>query len=1002
MGTNERRLFFCIRGDSCHSWLTLSLPFSALVGAWAVHSSARAAAPGFQNAVNLVWFSPTVDQRALDATLDNLKAVGVDHVALNVWWFQNNINSTQVAPDFSRYSSTDDTIRQVIDAAHSRNLAVELRPLVDLSADPTHWRGEITGGTTWFNGAGGYGDYVRHMADIAQAKSCEMFGVGVELEATATQSTNWRNLITSVRSRYTGPITYSANWGNPAVGSSINWWDAVDYMGIDAYYPLTGVNNPTPAQLQSAWATRANQIESYRNSVAPGKPVLFTEAGYINQDGANTQPYGNLGTASDQREQFDCYTALLSQNTPKSWFNAVYWWAQDLNPNPNPVDYGPMGKLALDAMAAYYIPGYTIGPNWTGGGGNNWSTAASWSSGAVPGNLTTATFNSPGGGTTSINLGGPVTLARLIFDTPSAAAYTFQSGNTLTFNAGGGITVVDNVTTTQTLNCNVALLGPAIFANGSTAANQLLVVNGNITGAGAGLNRISLINNGNGQLNGAISDGAGTVALFKAGTGTWSITHANTFSGETAILGGNLTIFDSAALGSTVGGTYIANATSLQLTSGMAVSGEPLEMTGIGNGGQGALQLLSGAGTWTGQVTINGSGQFANRSFNGNGFQNFTIGGKITGGSSSGSVTFRGSNSTPGFFRLTGSGSDYLGGTYVWGTKVILAGGTNTLPATTVVDLDSLGRALSLDAGVLDLNGNNQTLAGLINHTSATPTRVVNRATGTTATLALNTTGNFTYSGRLLDDGGQLALAKAGPGAQTLSNSNTYSGGTSVSGGSLNIAHVAALGTGSLSVTGGTVKLSPGFTTAMLLPAVNVTGGGKLDTADNDLVIDYTGSSPLASIAAMLDSGYASGAWNGPGINSSSAAAASGSAVKTAIGFGEASALGLTTFAGRNVDSTAILLRYTVAADGNLDGTVDTLDFNALSANFGGTGKTWISGDWNFDQVVDTLDFNLLAANFGQTVPASGASAALVPEPAAAGIVGIAALLARRRRRRGS
>ena len=57
----------------------------------------------------------------------------------------------------------------------------------------------------------------------------------------------------------------------------MQWWDAVDYIGIDAYYPLTGVNNPTPAQLQSAWVTRANQIEAWRNSVAPDKQVLFTE-----------------------------------------------------------------------------------------------------------------------------------------------------------------------------------------------------------------------------------------------------------------------------------------------------------------------------------------------------------------------------------------------------------------------------------------------------------------------------------------------------------------------------------------------------------------------------------------------------------------------------------------------------------------------------------------------------------------------------------------------------
>ena len=121
----------------------------------------------------------------------------MDSVALNVWWFQNNISSTTIAPDFTKYSSTDATLQQVIDAAHARGLAVQLRPLVDLSNDPTRWRGQITGGTTWFNGAGGYGDYIRHMADIAQAKGVEQLCVGVELEATASQESLWRGLVSA-------------------------------------------------------------------------------------------------------------------------------------------------------------------------------------------------------------------------------------------------------------------------------------------------------------------------------------------------------------------------------------------------------------------------------------------------------------------------------------------------------------------------------------------------------------------------------------------------------------------------------------------------------------------------------------------------------------------------------------------------------------------------------------------------------------------------------------
>jgi hypothetical protein len=102
------------------------------------------------------------------------------------------------------------------------------------------------------------------------------------------------------------------------------------------------------------------------------------------------------------------------------------------------------------------------------------------------------------------------------------------------------------------------------------------------------------------------------------------------------------------------------------------------------------------------------------------------------------------------------------------------------------------------------------------------------------------------------------------------------------------------------------------------------------------------------------------------------------------------------------------VVKYTYTGDANLDGKVDTLDFNALAGNFGGTNKVWTQADFNFDGVVDTLDFNNLAANFGQQIsdgsssgPASVGVGALVPEPSCLGLLTLAAcsLAARRRRR---
>src|SRR5262249_9032927 len=157
-----------------------------------------------------------------------------------------------------------------------------------------------------------------------------------------------------------------------------------------------------------------------------------------------------------------------------------------------------------------------------------------------------------------------------------------------------------------------------------------------------------------------------------------------------------------------------------------------------------------------------------------------------------------------------------------------------------------------------------------------------------------------------------------------------------------------------------------------VLGALSITGTAKFDLTSKAIIINYTSGSPIASIKLALSNGYAGGAWNGNGINSSTAAAQANSNNRTAMGFAQASEIFSSfpaTFAGVDgVDNTSVLILYTAYGDANLDKTVDTSDFNILAANFGGTGKRWSQGDFNYDGACDTLDFNALAANFSFTV----------------------------------
>jgi hypothetical protein len=290
---------------------------------------------------------------------------------------------------------------------------------------------------------------------------------------------------------------------------------------------------------------------------------------------------------------------------------------------------------------------------------------------------------------------------------------------------------------------------------------------------------------------------------------------------------------------------------------------------------------------------------------------------------------------------------------------------------------------------------------------------------GTGGVLNFGIFGGATYFGTISGAGSLIvgAVAATDPGAigvpqtVTLGGDNSYSGTTLVTNGNTLVAnHQNSLGTGPLALDPGTrVTLTAGFTSAMKHTALTIDGGttptAKLDVTNNGLVVDYTGTSPLATIKAQIIAGYNGGganAWTGNGIMRGD-----GDANHFAVGYAEASALASVPAYFGTVASTAVLIRGTRYGDANIDGLVNLADFNALASNFGQSGKLWHQGDFNYDSLVNLADFNLLAGNFGLSAAGSEVTpqdwanlAAAVPEPAALSLPIVAAVALARVRRR--
>ena len=187
---------------------------------------------------------------------------------------------------------------------------------------------------------------------------------------------------------------------------------------------------------------------------------------------------------------------------------------------------------------------------------------------------------------------------------------------------------------------------------------------------------------------------------------------------------------------------------------------------------------------------------------------------------------------------LTTAGNVALNAANTFTGGVNVAGGTVTLGNASALG-DSANTLNVAGTGTVDLNGRAVTVAGLAGSGALTG------AAGSAVTLGGST--DTTFSGAI---GGAVALNKSGASIQTLAGASTFSGGTTVTGGTLAVTDNAALGTGAVTINGGTVNL----TTTTVTNSVTLVNGSLLGgTVDIATALNAQGGT-LSSVLAGVGS----------------------------------------------------------------------------------------------------------------------------------------------------
>ena len=508
-----------------------------------------------------------------------------------------------------------------------------------------------------------------------------------------------------------------------------------------------------------------------------------------------------------------------------------------------------------------YVDDGTYGATFPDFSGTGTTTITTTSSGVSPAAIvisnSTGSYNFAGG---MIGGGGTLGLLKQNAGVAMLSAPNGYTGGTSVFggmlvvnggdsrlgNASGGIGL-DNGATLQIAGSdllsarNISVYndgGGTIDTNGFNASTSgVVIVNGPLTKAGSG----NLTFSGNNVVfsgtNSTLTINSGGNVIY-AGNGTTSFGGGGQFNGNLVVTGLPNLNFDNVVTG---------GSGQIQIQSAGTVTGtnaSTLNQWVLLSNSQTSAGLITSAGTISTNILLNsGSAAFtpinvAAAPFSLKTANNFIVGfGSnagptpfvINGSISGNSDVVLGSNTQYGGLGITsgtlmlGGTNTYTGTTLMAGNGVIQMGSSAALPSTTDVVFDATATGATT---TLDLHGYSEQINSLSSNTITSKTTISN--TGSQATLTISgatVPATYPYGGSIR---GNIGISKAGAGLLALSGSNTYTGGTTVSGGTLWFGNAGATGSGLVSVGGAGTALLTGPGVVSLNGAVSLSAGATL------------------------------------------------------------------------------------------------------------------------------------------------------------------------------
>ncbi len=274
------------------------------------------------NGVSFVGSPKEITTKAIQPVV----AVHANWAAVMPFGFLRNLETPTVVFNIERqwWGERRDGAKRTIELLNEKGIKVMLKPQIWV------WRGEFTGNIkmnseeNWQTFEKSYEEFIMLYAKLAQEMKVPVLCIGTELHTFAQNRPKfWGEVIRKIRLIYKGKLTYAENWDQ---FGNVPFWDQLDYIGIDAYFPVSQSHTPSVEEFKQGWQKHKNAIIALKDKIQ--KPVLFTEYGYRSIHYTGKEPWDSSRSEGkvNLEAQNNALTALYQEFWSEPWFAGGFLW----------------------------------------------------------------------------------------------------------------------------------------------------------------------------------------------------------------------------------------------------------------------------------------------------------------------------------------------------------------------------------------------------------------------------------------------------------------------------------------------------------------------------------------------------------------------------------------------------------------------------------------------------------------------------------------------------